>query len=136
MRSRIAQAKISNPLDAKIGPGRLQDLDLLSQAGCLVTRSISRSTNAGLEALFEGKFLSQNELFELKAAANQLWSLQLGLNILFKGQVELEKLDVLDNEARIEIFEKKTLTEVKKSLLISSSEINEVIDKVLSNRRV
>ena len=136
MRSRIAQAKISNPLDAKIGPGRLQDLDLLSQAGCLVTRSTSRSTNAGLEALFEGKFLSQNELFELKAAANQLWSLQLGLNILFKGQVELEKLDVLDNQARIEIFEKQTLAEVKKSLLISSSKINTVIDKVLSNGRV
>jgi len=136
MRSRIAQAKISNPLDAKIGPGRLQDLDLLSQAGCLVTRSISRSTNAGLKALFGGKFLTHNEFLELKAAANQLWSLQLGLNILFKGQVELEKLDVLNNQAGIEIFENQTLTEVKKNLLISSSKINKVIDKVLSNGRV
>ena len=136
MRSRIAQAKISNPLDAKIGPGRLQDLDLLSQAGCLVTRSISRSTNAGLEALFGGKFLTKNEFAELKSAANQLWSLQLGLNILFKGQVELEKINVLDNQTRIEIFEKQTLAEVKKSLLISSSKINTVFDKVLSNGRV
>ena len=58
------------------------------------------------------------------------------LNILFKGQVELEKIDVLDNQAGIEIFENQTLTEVKKNLLISSSKINTVIDKVLSNGRV
>ena len=59
MRARIFQAKSLNPWDAKIGPGRLQDIDLLSQAGCLVNRTVSRSTAAGLEALFSGKFISQ-----------------------------------------------------------------------------
>ena len=58
----------------------------------------------------------------------------IGLNLM--DMVLYEKSDVLDNRARIEIFEKKTLTEVKKSLLISSSKINKVIDKVLSNGRV
>ena len=59
MRARISQAKSLNPWDAKIGPGRLQDIDLLSQAGCLVNRSVSRSTDAGLEALLSGKLINQ-----------------------------------------------------------------------------
>ena len=135
MRSRIFQAKSLNPWDAKIGPGRLQDIDLLSQAGCLVNRSVSRSTAAGLEALFSGKFISQEEFFEIKAAATQLWSWQIGLNILFKGQVELENWDVLDNGAQVEIFEKQTLSEVKERLHHLSNKINKVIDKILSHEK-
>ena len=135
MRARIFQAKSLNPWDAKIGPGRLQDIDLLSQAGCLVNRSVSRSTAAGLEALFSGKFISQEEFFEIKAAATQLWSWQIGLNILFKGQVELENWDVLDNGAQVEIFEKQTLSEVKERLHHLSNKINKVIDKILSHEK-
>ena len=135
MRARISQAKSLNPWDAKIGPGRLQDIDLLSQAGCLVNRSVSRSTAAGLEALFSGKFISQQEFFEIKAAATQLWSWQIGLNILFKGQVELENLDVVDNGAQVEIFEKQTLSEVKERLHHLSNKINKVIDKILSHEK-
>ena len=135
MRARIFQAKSLNPWDAKIGPGRLQDIDLLSQAGCLVNRSVSRSTAAGLEALFSGKFISQQEFFEIKAAATQLWSWQIGLNILFKGQVELENWDVLDNGAQVEIFEKQTLSEVKERLHHLSNKINKVIDKILSHEK-
>mgnify|MGYP005729116479 FL=1 len=135
MRARISQAKSLNPWDAKIGPGRLQDIDLLSQAGCLVNRSVSRSTAAGLEALFSGKFISQQEFFEIKAAATQLWSWQIGLNILFKGQVELENWDVLDNGAQVEIFEKQTLSEVKQRLHHLSNKTNKVIDKILSQEK-
>ena len=135
MRARIFQAKSLNPWDAKIGPGRLQDIDLLSQAGCLVNRSVSRSTAAGLEALFSEKFISEEDFFEIKAAATQLWSWQIGLNILFKGQVELENFDALENGAKVEIFEKQTLSEVKKSLHHLSNKINRVIDKILSHQK-
>ena len=55
MRARIFQAKSLNPWDAKIGPGRLQDIDLLSQAGCLVNRSVSRSTAAGQPVTIRGE---------------------------------------------------------------------------------
>ena len=135
MRSRIAQGKSSNPWDAKIGPGRLQDIDLLSQAGCLVNRSISRSTVDGLEALFIGKLITKNEFLVIKAAANQFWSWQIGLNLLFKGQIKLENLDALDNEAQVEIFEKQTLSEVKNSLHHLSDKINKVINKILSDKK-
>ena len=135
IRSRISQAKSLNPWDAKIGPGRLQDIDLLSQAGCLIHRSLSRSTADGLEALVFGNFITQKEFSEIKAAVSQLWSWQIGLNILFKGRVELENMKVLENEAKVEIFEKQTLTEVKNSLHHLSNKINKVINKILSHEK-
>jgi glutamate-ammonia-ligase adenylyltransferase len=135
MRRRIFQTKSSNPLDAKIGSGRLQDIDLLSQAGCLANRSVSRSMAVGLEALVVDDFITQTEFLEIKAAATQLWSWQIGLNILFKGQVELENLGVLDNEAQVGIFENQTLSELRNSLHRLSNEINKVINKILSDER-
>jgi glutamate-ammonia-ligase adenylyltransferase len=135
IRSRISQAKSLNPWDAKIGPGRLQDIDLLSQAGCLIHRSLSRSTADGLEALVFGNFITQKEFSEIKVAVSQLWSWQIGLNILFKGRAELENMNVLENEAKVEIFEKQTLSELKNSLHRLSNEINKVINKILSDEK-
>ncbi|MGI9397982.1 MAG: hypothetical protein ACR2OQ_01605, partial [Paracoccaceae bacterium] len=58
-----------------------------------------------------------------------------GLNIMFKGRVELENMKVLENEATVEIFEKQTLTEVKNSLHHLSNKINKVINKILSHEK-
>jgi hypothetical protein len=57
------------------------------------------------------------------------------LNILFKGQVELENLGILDNEAQVGIFENQTLSELRNSLHRLSNEINKVINKILSDER-
>jgi hypothetical protein len=57
------------------------------------------------------------------------------LNILFKGQVELENLGVLDNEVQVGIFENQTLSELRNSLHRLSNEINKVINKILSDER-
>ncbi|MEL6419654.1 MAG: glutamine-synthetase adenylyltransferase, partial [Pseudomonadota bacterium] len=52
MRGRISAAKTpSGVWDAKIGPGRLQDIELLAQAGLLLSGSVSRDTVDGLQAL-------------------------------------------------------------------------------------
>jgi glutamate-ammonia-ligase adenylyltransferase len=136
MRRKIFQAKSLNPWDAKIGPGRLQDIDLLSQAGCLANRSFSRSMVSGLEVLVVNDFITQKQFLELKAAATQLWSWQIGLNILFKGQFELENLGNSDNEAQVAIFENQTLSELRNSLLCLSNEINKVINKILCDVKV
>ena len=69
------------------------------------------------------------------------------IEILFKDFLNKDKILKIDdtryeqvlnrkNQSNgIEIFENQTLTEVKKNLLISSTKINKVIDKVLSNGR-
>ncbi len=51
MRARIFAAKSPDgPWEAKIGPGRLQDIELLAQGALLVSGAAERSTLAGLEA--------------------------------------------------------------------------------------
>ncbi len=135
MRSRISQAKSLNPWDAKVGPGRLQDIDLLSQAACLFARSVSRSTSEGLKTLCNENVLTKNEFLEIKAAAEQLWSWQIGLNILFKGQVELKNKDISHHKVPVDIFSKKTLSEVRQNLHSLSEKVNKIIDKALSAQR-
>ena len=85
--------------------------------------------------MFNSKILPTKEFSEIKSAATQLWSWQIGLNILFKGQVELENLGVFDNEAQVGIFENQTLSELRNSLHRISNEINKVINKILSDER-
>ena len=47
----------------------------------------------------------------------------------------IKNLDVLDNGAQVEIFEKQTLSEVKERLHHLSNKINKVIDKILSHEK-
>ncbi len=49
MRQRLAEAKTSRGvLDAKTGPGRMQDIELLAQGGCLVAGAPSAAVSDGL----------------------------------------------------------------------------------------
>ena len=51
MRARIAAAKAPDgPLDAKIGPGRMQDIELFAQASALIAGEVTRDAAAGLRA--------------------------------------------------------------------------------------
>ncbi|MEM6578060.1 MAG: glutamine-synthetase adenylyltransferase [Pseudomonadota bacterium] len=51
MRQRLAEAKSSlGVLDAKNGPGRMQDIELLAQAGCLVAGEPAAQVAAGLQS--------------------------------------------------------------------------------------
>ena len=90
----------------------------------------------GLEVLVVNDFITQKQFLELKVAATQLWSWQIGLNILFKGQVELENLGNSDHEPQVAIFENQTLSELRNSLHRLSNEINQVINKILSDVKV
>ena len=79
--------------------------------------------------------MTKNEFLEIKAAAEQLWSWQIGLNILFKGQVELKHKDISHHKVPVDIFSKKTLSEVRQNLHSLSEKVNKIIDKALSAQR-
>ncbi|MEM6483347.1 MAG: glutamine-synthetase adenylyltransferase, partial [Pseudomonadota bacterium] len=59
MRQRLAEAKTSlGDLDAKNGPGRLQDIELLAQGGCLVAGTPSARVSEGLRAASEAGLIT------------------------------------------------------------------------------
>ena len=82
MRARLAAAKASaGPLDVKPGPGGLQDIELLGQAGALVAGASARSTQAQLAAAGRAGILDRD------AAATLAASYRFGRAVLGAGRL-------------------------------------------------
>jgi len=83
MRERIAAAKTPDgPWDAKIGGGRLQDIELLSQTGALLAGHARRTVSEGLQAGVANGWLSAAEGAELMASYGLCWQVQLASKLL------------------------------------------------------
>ncbi len=77
MRARIAAAKSPDgPWDAKIGPGRMQDIELLAQTGTLLAGSAVRATSDGLQAGVGCGLLDPAEAAHLTATHALCWQVQ------------------------------------------------------------
>ena len=77
MRARIAGAKSpGGPLEAKIGPGRLQDIELAAQSMALMAGEPSRRLRPQLAAGVAAGLLNDADRAALAAAAGFFWSLQ------------------------------------------------------------
>lgn len=74
MRARIASAKpIHSTWETKLGPGRAQDIELIAQAGALLTGSAERSVEAGLQAAHRAGWFSASEMTTLNATYSLCW---------------------------------------------------------------
>jgi [glutamine synthetase] adenylyltransferase / [glutamine synthetase]-adenylyl-L-tyrosine phosphorylase len=83
MRARIAAAKpAEGPWDAKLGPGRLQDVELIGQAGSLMAGSGAGGTRAGLAAAVGCGWIAPASGAALDAAYLLFWRLQLVSKLL------------------------------------------------------
>ncbi len=77
MRARIAAAKApEGPWEAKIGPGRMQDIELVAQAGALMGAVPGRSVAEGLEAAVASGWLSDADRAALEASYTLCWQVQ------------------------------------------------------------
>ncbi len=83
MRARIAAAKAPDgPLDGKIGPGRLQEVELIAQAGCLLMGATSCETHRGLQAGVDFGWLDDAERRALDRAQGLCWQLVQAARLL------------------------------------------------------
>ncbi|TNF63901.1 MAG: glutamine-synthetase adenylyltransferase [Rhodobacteraceae bacterium] len=93
MRARLAEAKRpTGPWDAKNGPGRMLDIELLSQAGALLAGSPARDVASGLAAARDGGWLPAEAAAELQAGYDLVWSLQQAARLLGPGDIDEEAL--------------------------------------------
>ncbi len=77
MRARIAAAKSPDgPWDAKIGPGRMQDIEVLAQTGTLLAGSAERSTRDGLIAGVACGMLTDAQAAHLADTHALCWQVQ------------------------------------------------------------
>jgi glutamate-ammonia-ligase adenylyltransferase len=93
MRARIAAAKAPDgPWDAKIGAGRLQDIELLSQTGALLAGSPRRTVAQGLQAGVAIGWLSGDIATELARSYRLCWQVQLASKLLSGQTIDPDQI--------------------------------------------
>lgn len=93
MRARLAAAKAPDgPWDAKNGPGRLQDIELLAQAGALLKGETAVQIPSGLDAAAQEQIIDAQQAKVLKQAYATCWSLQSATRLLSASVLQSEKL--------------------------------------------
>ncbi|WP_152492572.1 glutamine-synthetase adenylyltransferase [Roseovarius sp. THAF27] len=93
MRARIAAAKSSaGAWDTKLGSGRMQEIELVAQAGCLLAGQPERSVEAGLTAGVAAGWLSDADEAALKAAYRLCWQVTQAARLLGDKPIDEESL--------------------------------------------
>lgn len=93
MRERIFAAKAPDgDWEAKIGPGRLQDLELLAQTVTLLAADPARRVEAQLRAGLRAGLLTKEEEAALQSGYRFLWRLQAGGRLLSDRPLDMAAL--------------------------------------------
>lgn len=91
MRARIAEAKsMSGPYEAKLGPGRLQDIELTAQAAALVAGSPARDTASQLVAGVAIGWWRDADVADFCAAYQLCWTVQAATKLVVEGRFDPE----------------------------------------------
>ncbi|MGO4910298.1 glutamine-synthetase adenylyltransferase [Pseudorhodobacter sp. W20_MBD10_FR17] len=95
MRARLASAKpASSAWDAKNGPGRLMDIELVAQTGTLLAGDGARRVEAQLRAGVKRQFLSQSDEQALLDSYRLCWRLQAGSRLLTDKALDMDSLGI------------------------------------------
>jgi glutamate-ammonia-ligase adenylyltransferase len=93
MRARVAEAKPpESRWDAKLGPGRLFDLELVGQAGNLLAGHDARDVVSGLRGAVASGWLDAAGGAALEAAYALCWRLQMVSRLLGDGALEPDRI--------------------------------------------
>mgnify|MGYP006276312559 CR=1 FL=1 len=93
MRARIRAAKSpEGPWDAKLGPGRLQDVELFAQAGALLGGAASRAPQDGIAAAAEAGWLDREGAAALEEAWTLCWQVQIASKLLSEGPLTDDRI--------------------------------------------
>jgi len=93
MRARIADAKPpEGPWDTKLGRGRLQEIELMAQAGSLMAGETGRSVNAGLAACVAIGWLDDAAGEALERAGGLCWHLLQAAKLLSDRPLDPERI--------------------------------------------
>ncbi len=92
MRARIAEAKGARggAFETKIGPGRLQDIELLGQCATVLAEAGPRDVEGQIARGVDIGWIGADEAQALTAAYDLLWRLQSAAKLLTDGRLDLD----------------------------------------------
>ncbi|WP_171174207.1 glutamine-synthetase adenylyltransferase [Ruegeria sp. HKCCD8929] len=89
MRTRLAAAKTpSGVWDAKTGPGRLLDIELMAETGALLAGRVERDVHSGLDGAVAAGLLNVADARTLKDCYDLCWSVQTAARLLSGKAIE------------------------------------------------
>jgi glutamate-ammonia-ligase adenylyltransferase len=131
MRARLAEAKPGGAVwEAKLGPGRLMDVELLAQTMALLSGSGARGVERQLAAGVKAGKLSQTEETVLLDAYRLCWRLQAGSRLLSDQALDLATL----GEGARAFLLRETGEAVQADLTLRLEAVTRAADGVISAR--
>ncbi|MBN9888365.1 glutamine-synthetase adenylyltransferase [Salipiger abyssi] len=132
MRARIAAAKgQGDPWDPKLGRGRMQDIELLAQAGALLSGQAPRRTARGLTAAAREGWLEKAGADHLAATYRLCWSLQIGARLITEGALDPETVGAGGCTFLTRLTGTKSAAEMRTKLAEMTTRAAEIIDAAL-----
>lgn len=132
MREKIAAAKgQGGALDLKLGPGRIQDIELLSQAACLISGCTKRGVYDGIRSARSCDLVSAEDAKTLETAYAHQWTIQSIAKLLTDRPLDPESLGAGGQSFLLREIGAESLTSLKQSLADHSKAASNVIDRVL-----
>ncbi|WP_297774124.1 glutamine-synthetase adenylyltransferase [uncultured Roseovarius sp.] len=135
MRARVSSAKPpAGPWDAKLGPGRLLELELIAQAGALMAGRAARDVTTGLEAGVAIGWLDDGDGAALQAAYALCWSVQMVARLISDKPLDPDKMGEGGAAFLLRETGQENLGMLQKSLETSCGRAASVIDAALAHR--
>lgn len=134
MRQRIAAQKgAGEALDSKVGPGRLQDIELFAQAIALKTAHPSVDTRDQLRAGVVDGVIDAADAQALEEAFDLFWQVQAALRFLTGAEADLEKLS--EGAKRLILRETKQpdLKRLREAVRAAQQKTANIIDRYLDS---
>ncbi|KIC44108.1 glutamate-ammonia-ligase adenylyltransferase [Ruegeria sp. ANG-S4] len=93
MRDRLAAAKSPAGIwDAKNGPGRMMDIELIAETGALLSGTVRRDVHAGLDGAVAVGLLNVAQGQTLKECYDLCWAVQCAARLLSGKVIEADKI--------------------------------------------
>jgi glutamate-ammonia-ligase adenylyltransferase len=134
MRQRIATAKAPDGVwDAKIGAGRLQDIELFAQTGALIAGKSARHIPDGIAAAVAQGIITDKAGATLGAAYEMAWRLQCAGRLLSASALQTEAMGQAATSFLSRALGCDTLADAKTQMEQSNTAAAAIIDAALNN---
>ncbi len=133
MRTRISSAKPPYGIwDVKIGPGRLQDIELLAQVGTVLTAHDGASVADGLAACVAAGLLNDADAQSLGAIYDMLWRVQMASRLLSTAPVRADDLGAGGAAVLLRAVEVDTLEAAETTLAAAYAQSTALMEQAIA----
>jgi len=134
MRARLAEAKPAiETWEAKLGRGRLQDIELFAQAGALMAGDTAPDIQGQLRAACELDWVSEADMMTLRESYELMWRVQIGAKLLSDRPLDMDDIGEGGRGFMLRETEQTEISQLKADMKESGTIAASIIDHTLAN---